>query len=120
MGRGHGVVGAWAGWRRRVAHSGAEASTARAACLGLVKQLSGTTDRLRMARAEARRMAAHNLWRRSAKMAEGSAPEVECVAAARAKAFRVQVPDGPQPPDGSAIIGIKDKPWEAHSAAVFK
>ena len=53
-------------------------------------------------------------------MAEGSAPELEWVDAARAKAFSAQYAEGPQPPEGSATIGMKDNPWELQSAAVSR
>ena len=105
-------------WGLKARYTGS-ARTARAAWRGHLR-ISGPPSRRRIARADARRIAAHNRCRRSARTAEGSAPVNERAAAAFERALRVQAPDGPQPPLGSATIGMKDRPCDRQSAAVPK
>lgn len=114
------LVGAWGCGVRggRTAHAG-PASTARAACRGHLNG-AGPISRRKMARAEARRIAAQSRCRCSARMAEGSAPEVDRVAAALERALRVQAPNGPQPPLGSATMGMKERPCDWQPAAVSR
>ena len=39
---------------------------------------------------------------------------------ALAMAFRVQIAEGPHPPDGSPTIGLNSNPCDAQSSAVFR
>ena len=72
----------------------------------------------RMALALALRITVQSCWRLCCKAAPAVTPSFG--AARPAKRRRVVIPEGPQPPDGSATIGTNKTPWLSHSRAVLR
>ena len=88
-------------------HSVAKASLAQARA-----SPAGTSEERslrKMARALARRMEMLSAWRCSRRASPTSVPER--AAMRLAKALKVHAAEGPHPPEVSATIGRKEKPW---------